>query len=131
LFNKLNDYFAPANVVSRNGNPNMATFNSSDWIRMYPVKRTLLQNPLTLTSDNSFNASAIVAQLNVSNATNLTDFAFLFSNANNVCFNVPYKINVVFFYVKAGNVNGNTINNIVGSSVRYRTFFDFVNLQVF
>jgi hypothetical protein len=94
IFNKLNDYFAPSNLVSRNGNPNKDTFNSSDWINIYPINRTLLQNAL----------------LNASNNLSLT--------INNVCLNVPYKLNAWFFFEKTGNSYGQPIYEIVGSYIR-------------
>lgn len=40
IFNKLNDYFAPANLISKNGNPR-TPYNSTDWINLYPNSRYL------------------------------------------------------------------------------------------
>ena len=89
LFTKLNDYFAPANVVSRNGNPNMSNFDEADWINVYPSTRNLLIN-------------------DPSNQNGL----------NNMCFNVPYKLNVWFMFQTTGSSNGLPINEIIGSYIR-------------
>ena len=39
IFQKLNDYYAPSNFVSKNGNANMSIFNSNDWLNVYPASR--------------------------------------------------------------------------------------------
>ena len=90
IFNKLNDYFVPSNFVSKNGNPNMDIFNSSDWLNVYPSKRILSSQS---TSDS--NLSSIYA-----------------------CLDVPYKINVWFLYTEAGKSNGSAFYEIVGTYVR-------------
>ena len=41
IFYKLNDYYAPSNLVSINGHPNMKIYNSSDWLNVYPASRFL------------------------------------------------------------------------------------------
>jgi hypothetical protein len=97
LFNKLNDYFAPSNVVSKNGNPATDTFNKTDWIDIYPLNRNLLKNATT-TYDTFLRS------------LNLT--------IDNVCLNVPYKLNVWFFFEKTGSSHGLPIYEIVGSYVR-------------
>ena len=39
VFNKINDYFVPSNLISRNGNPNMTHFNKSEWVDVFPASR--------------------------------------------------------------------------------------------
>lgn len=90
VFQKLNSYFAPANYVSKNGNPDSNGFNESDWINVYPSTRTYLNEE-------------IAGQLNFS---------------LNTCLNVPYRINVWFFYQRVGKSNGEEVFEIVGSYVR-------------
>lgn len=41
MFNKINDYFVPANFVSKNGNPNMSAFDKIDWLNIFPATRQL------------------------------------------------------------------------------------------
>lgn len=89
IFKKLNDYFAPSNYVSKNGNPDMTKFTESDWINVYPVNRVLKFNDQNEVDENL-----------------------------NRCSNVPYKISIWFFYADAGRLNGKTINEITGTYVR-------------
>ena len=90
LFNKLNDYFAPSNYVSKNGNPDMTSFNASDWLNVYPTKRLL--------------ANQSISNRNISNIY--------------TCLDVPSKINVWFFYADVGKLNGTSFYEIVGTYVR-------------
>lgn len=92
LFNKLNDYFVPSNYVSKNGNPDMTQFNSSDWLDINPVTR----------------------QFNNAASSNLDN-----SNVEGICPNVPYKIIVTFLYAKAGKASGIDYNEIIGTQLRY------------
>ena len=85
LFNKLNDYYAPSNLVSTNGNPNMSIYNSSDWVPVYPSSRYL--------------------DLNDS------------SNDSYQCINIPYKMNVYFFFSTIGEINKTKVNQIKGTYI--------------
>jgi hypothetical protein len=40
----MNDYFLPSNYISKNGNPNITTFDPNDWISVYPVNRAFTFN---------------------------------------------------------------------------------------
>jgi hypothetical protein len=89
VFNKLNNYFAPSNFVSKNGNPNMGTFNAADWVNVYPETRTYVNE-----QQPSLNFSL------------------------NTCKNVPFRINAWFFYSHVGKSSGEEIYEIIGSYVR-------------
>jgi hypothetical protein len=95
LFNKLNDYFAPSNYVSKNGNPNMANFTSTDWVNVYPTNRVLANQSM-----NNMNISNIYT-----------------------CLDVPSKINIWFLYANVGKSNGSSFYEIVGTYVRYKKIF--------
>ena len=90
IFNKLNDYFVPSNYVSKNGNPNAAMFNASDWLNVYPSQRVL--------------ANQTPSNPNISN---------IFT-----CNDVPSQVNVWFFYTDVGKSNGATFYEIIGTYVR-------------
>ncbi len=91
IFKKLNDYFAPSNFVSKNGNPNLlnGNFNETDWIKVFPEKRIIND-----TQDSS-------------NETNFDQ-----------CSNVPSKILINIFHVFSGRANSESINEIIGVYVR-------------
>lgn len=84
IFNKINDYFAPSNFVSKNGNPDMQKFDTNDWIDVFPNQR-ILNN----TQDSN-------------------------SNIFTVC-KVPYRINVWFFYLTNGKLQGEPFYEIAGT----------------
>jgi len=92
IFNKLNDYFAPSNYVSKNGAPDMGKFTASDWLSVFPVQR-MLNN----TVDKDLNG------------TDLKGF----------CSNVPYKISINFLYAKVGKASGIDFNEIIGTQISY------------
>lgn len=93
LFLKLNDYFAPATRVSKNGNPNRDTYTETDWLTVYPTNRAILINKYNMTEYN-----AIPIHTN--------------------CTNVPYSINVFFFFEQVGYLSGDPLNEIVGAYVK-------------
>lgn len=85
IFKKINDYFVPSNLVSKNGNPNMTVHNQSDWLKVYPDSRFLNVN------DSSFDP--------------------------NQCVNMPYKLNIYFFYLPVGESNNQIISEILGTYI--------------
>lgn len=89
----MNDYFAPSNFVSKNGNPNMTSFNKNDWIDIYPSVRSFKEKSETITGDGS------------------------------VCPQVPYKISVNFYIAQTGRKNGEFFNEIIGTYLTYDSFF--------
>ena len=102
IFSKLNSYYAPANYVSRNGNPNMAlganvVAQMSDWLSIYPTQR-------------SFD----------SNFANNADPTTRYNNAlYGKCEGVPSKLNVWFVYKYVGTVgNGEPVYAITGSYLK-------------
>ncbi|CAF0843994.1 unnamed protein product [Brachionus calyciflorus] len=90
MFEKLNDYFAPSNRISKNGNPNLINFNETiDWLKVFPESRNLVLN----------------------NGSNSDGFS--------TCLQVPYKINLWFFYGDVGKQNGELIKEILGVYVAH------------
>ena len=89
MFNKMNDYFAPANFVSKNGNPNMTSFNKNDWLDVYPSVRNFREKSGISTDEDS------------------------------VCLQVPYKISVNFYIAQTGRKNGVYFNEIIGTYLTY------------
>lgn len=90
IFNKLNDYFAPSNLISINGNPNMNEYVESDWLNIYPLNRYLKFTDVAQTDPNT-----------------------------GACLNVPYKLSIWFFYTNAGKSDGKTIREITGTYIRF------------
>jgi len=91
MFKKLNDYFAPSNFVSKNGNPNIlnGNFDETDWLKVYPEKRIM-----DVSKDNPNEQ--------------------LFDQ----CSNVPSKILISIFHVFSGRSNSESINEIIGVYVK-------------
>ncbi len=85
IFNKLNDYYAPSNLVSINGHPNMSVHNSSEWLKIYPSSRFLDLND---SSPDPYK-----------------------------CINIPYQMNVQFFYSTIGTINKTNVNQITGAYI--------------
>jgi len=92
IFNKLNDYFAPSNYVSKNGAPDMNQFNASEWLNVYPLQRIFNE-----TSEKNLNE------------TELKGF----------CSSVPYKIIVNFMFARVGKASGIDFNEIIGVYISY------------
>lgn len=90
VFKKLNSYYVPANVVSKNGNPNITQFVDTDWTSVLPA------------GERSF-----VNETSTSLITSLS-----------TCGDVPYRINVFFFYQLVGKTNGENVYQIVSTNVR-------------
>lgn len=86
----MNDYFLPSNYISKNGNPNITTFDPNDWISVYPVNRAFTFND---TADS--------------------EFSFY------TCKNVPSTIKLYNFYVDVGKSKGEEFYEIIGSYIRY------------
>ena len=86
----MNDYFLPSNYISKNGNPNITTFDPNDWISVYPVNRAFTFND---TADS--------------------EFSFY------TCKNIPSTIKLYNFYVDAGKSKGEEFYEIIGSYIRY------------
>lgn len=88
MFQKLNDYFVASNRVSKNGRPNLELYNETEWLEVFRSK---------------FNES-------LNDGKN--------SDGTSKCRNVPYKVNLYLFYGDVGRLNGEVINEIIGTYVK-------------
>jgi hypothetical protein len=102
LFTKLNDYFAPSNYLSKNGNPNFTKFSTDDWLKVFPSIRPLKLNDYSFLNNNQSSTGLDLDNLNYK-----------------LCMNVPHKIHVWFFFLQSGYFNGESLNEIIGSYISY------------
>jgi hypothetical protein len=110
IFNKLNDYFAPSNVISINGNPNMSIYNSSDWLKIYPLVRNLNVNDSIYESNQCSN---VPYKLNVN----------IFYSSNNDTITgayITYSFRNWTFLCKTSDCNSNLVQDFL---IEFETIF--------
>ena len=91
IFNKLNYYFVPSTHISTNGNPKTASFDSNDWVRIYPTTRTL--QPISPDPND-------------------------LPSTLSTCQQVPYKATLSLFTSSNGKSNGIAQFQLVGAFLR-------------